>query len=174
MILNEAINLRSKGLLHFYANSKANYDVKSNSFTKAGSALREGDRVFDPDMPGKTRIMEVANLLFATQLSKEQLREGTDYDIVLPRETKARKFRLERADPQFDYYHFYPHETGAPEVTGRFSQIPAVFAEDMGRALPSDVEFDVGGSKKTLPYDEIAKKKFELDFSTTHVVLATG
>lgn len=174
MILNEAINLRSKGLLYFYSNSKASYDVRSNTFTKEGSSLREGDRVFDPATPGSPKIMEVSNLIFATQLPKEQLREGNDYDIVLPRETKARVYRLERADAEFDYYHFYPHESGSPEVTGRFNQIPAVFTKGKGRALPSEIEVDVEGAKKTLPYDKIAKTKFEVDFSTTHVVLATG
>jgi hypothetical protein len=172
MILNEIINLRAKGLLQFYSNSDVSYDAKTNTFTKTGRSLREGDRVFDPEFP--SRIMEVSDLRFATQLSKTEVQEGNDYDIVLPREIRARRYRLERADLEFDFFHFYPHEPGAPEVTGQFGRLPAVFRAGEGRSLPSDIHFYLDGKKQILSYDSIEDKKFRVDFSATHVVLAIG
>jgi hypothetical protein len=173
MLLNEIIKTRSKGLMYFYANSAIFYDPAKHIFTKEGGSLREGDRVFDPNSP-TPRIMEVSELVFATQLPKMSLQEGMDYDIVLPRETMARKYRLERADAEFDHYHFHPHEAGAPEVTGKYSRLPAVFDAGKGRSLPSDILFDVDGKKHKVAYDIAAATKWELDFSNEHVVLAIG
>jgi hypothetical protein len=173
MILNEIIKLRSKGLLFFFANSAIDYDATTHIFTKGGGSLREGDRVFDPDS-STPKIMEVLDLLFARQLAKADLREGMDYDIVLPRETMARKYRLERADVDFDHYHFHPHEPGAPEVTGGYSRLPAVFAAGKGSTLPSEVLFDVGGKQHKVAFDMVKDRKWELDFSNEHVVLAIG
>jgi hypothetical protein len=73
--------------LQFYSNSDVSYNAKTNTFTKTGRSLREGDRVFDPEFP--SRIMEVWDLQFATQLSQTEVQEGNEYDIVLPREIRA-------------------------------------------------------------------------------------
>ena len=77
-------------------------------------------------------------------------------------------------DSRFDWYQFAAHEPGVRDVTGSFSALPPLYLSGKGRVDPSGVIVDVNGSKRELPFDAVKEKKFRLDFSATHVIIASG
>ena len=172
MILDEIINLRSKDLLEFYADTKVLYDPISNAFSKKGDKLKPGDIVFDPE--DETKTIEVTGVTFARQLTKDAFVEGSDYDLILPREKTQRTYRLQKADPQYDFFQFVPLVPGSEEVTGSFSSLPSIFHKGEGRTDPVELLGKVNGKPTSFPFDGVKGKNFTVDFSTSHVVLATG
>lgn len=172
MILDEIINLRSKGLLHFYSDSKVKFDAVKGTFEKQGAHLKIGDRVFDA---GKdSDVMEVKDFVYPERVPVDALVEGTDYDIALPREKRVRNFRLVQMEKNFDWYHFTAHEPGINDVVGSFGVLPPVYMSGHGRVDPAGIIVDVNGSRRELSYDANKRKSFFLDFSRTHVMAAIG
>jgi len=170
MILDEVINLRSKELLHFYADSKIKADVVAGIFEKQGDALKIGDDVFDGD-----ELMKVVDFTHLSAATPQDLVAGQDYDIVLQREKKVRKFRLVQKDADYDWYQFESHEAGVRDVTGSYNNLPPVYLAGKGRTTPSAIIMeDIDGSRKELSFDAVEKKFFRMDFSRTHVVVALG
>ena len=172
IILDEIINLRSKELIHFYSDSKFEYEPDAGTFEKKGRYLKVDDRIFDA---GQGRaIMDVKGFVYNSRVTVEQLVVGSDYDIVLPREKQPRKFRLVQMDSSYDWYQFIAHEPGVKEVTGSFNKLPPVYLSGKGRVDPSGNIVEINGSKRELPFDAVKEKKFRLDFSATHVIIASG
>lgn len=172
MILDEIINLRSKGLLDFHSDSRFDYDPEADTFTKKGRALKEGDRMFDSG--DNLHIMEVKGFVYSSRVTVGQLVVGNDYDIVLPREKISRNFRLVQMDTGYDFYQFVAHEPGVKDVTGSYSALPPVYLSGKGRVDPTGIIVDANGSKRELPFDAVKEKTFRLDFSATHVIIASG
>jgi hypothetical protein len=172
MILDEMINLRSKELIHFYSGSKIDYDVLTGTFTKKGRSLQVGDRIFDGQDPQK--IMEVQGFVYNSRVTVNELAAGHDYDIVLPRETQVRRYRLVQMDRQFDWYQFSAHEPGVSDVVGSFRALPPVYTSGNGRVDPTGIDVDGNGSMNVLLFDEVKDKNMLLDFSATHVIVALG
>lgn len=152
MMLDAVIQLRSRDLLSYFAESKIEYKIPNN-FTKKGVHLKIEDEVLENGKNG--RMMVVKQFTYKSQVQKSQLVPGNDYDIVLPREKQARLFRLQESDPTKDWYHFVPHTPGVREVFGSFTSLPPVFLKGEGRVDPTDVVFTTGNSERSMPYDEI-------------------
>ena len=172
MILNEVINLRSKGLIHFYSDSKIEHDVLAGTFEKKGKSLKVRDRIFVNG--SDSEVMEVLDFLYPSRVPVDALVAGQDYDIALPREKRVRKFRLVQMDRRFDFYQFSSHEPGVREVSSSFGALPPVYLSGHGSIDPTHIVVDVNGSKRELPFDTIKEKKFRMDFSATHVIVGTG
>lgn len=173
MILDEVIKLQSRGLLEYHSKSKVSYEL-DGSFHKEGASLKVGDRFYDEESVG-TSIAVVKEILYETEVAKLELRQGEKYDLLLPREKGKRKFWLQEADPEIDFYHFVPVErSGVGDISGTYASLPPVFMEDRGRSDPSGIEVAIKDQRKTLSYDSVKKKSFRLDLSSTHVVLAIG
>lgn len=173
MILDEIINLRSKGLLYFYSGSSIDYNVDDGTFDKLGLSLKEDDVVFDPQDKSKT-LMEVTGFTYEARVTPDQMAVGKDYDIVLPREKVARKFRLVEMNAQSDWYVFNAHNPAIKDVTGSFNKLPPVYRQGEGRAEPTGIMVDVKGTSKKLIYDDVKEQTFRLDFSKSHVIVALG
>jgi hypothetical protein len=170
MILDEVINLRSKDLIHFFSDSKIEYDAIAGTFEKFGKSLKQGDVIFANEK--LSEIMEVKDYAYPKRLTARDLVVGQDYDIVLPRDKKVRSFRLVQMDDNADFYQF--SALGVKDVAGSFNALPPIYKSGQGRIDPSGIIVDVNGSLRELPFDANKDKKFRLDFSTSHVVVGTG
>lgn len=171
MMLDAVIRLRSRDLLSYFAESKIVYTIP-NSFTVKGSQLKVADEVFQGDKDSE--LMMVKKFLYKSQIEKDRLIPGSDYDIVLPREKQARLFRLQASDAVNDVYHFVPHTPGVRELFSSFGALPPIFHQGEGRVEPTTVVFSVGASERSVPYDSIKADSFQMDFTRSHVILAIG
>jgi hypothetical protein len=172
MILDELINLRSKGLLEFYTDSKVKYNALDCIFEKQGRAMKLGDRFFNA-----SEVVEVCDYVYPTRVAKEELAEGKDYDISLPREKRTRSYRLvtKRTTQDYDWYSFSCNERGFKDVSGSFGNLPPIYRKGEGRTDPATVVVETfNGTKKELTFDVIKEKLFVMDFSGTHVMAAIG
>lgn len=169
MILDEIVNLRSRDLMQYYTDSKINYDAVAGTFEKEGKFLKVEDRFVND-----AEVMQVRDFVFPSRVLANDLIEGKDYDITLPREKKVRSFRLIQMDTGFDWYQFSAHEPGVKDVSGSFRALPPIYLSGQGRVAPNSVIVDVNGSKREIPFDAIKDKKFRMDFTSTHVVVALG
>lgn len=169
MLLDEMINLRSKGLITFYSDSRVDYDALAGTFEKDGRCLKVGDRILKD-----SNIMEVQDFVFSARVLANALVKGIDYDILLPRERIVRSFRLIHVDQASDWYQFAAHEPGVKDVSGSFDALPPVYLLGQGRRDPSGIIVEANGSKRELSFDVCKDKKFRLDFSATHVMVALG
>jgi hypothetical protein len=172
IILDEIINLRSKDQIHFYSDSKFEYEPDAGTFEKKGRYLKVDDRIFDAGQG--LAVMEVKGFVYTSRVTVGQLVVWSDYDIVLPREKQPRKFRLVLMDSGYDWYQFVAHDAGVKEVTGSFGKLPPVYLSGKGRVDPSGIIVEINGSKRELPFDAVKEKTFRLDFSATHVIIASG
>ena len=168
MILDEIINLRSKGLLEYYTKTEVKYDALDCIFEKRGSAMQIRDR-----FNYKSDVVEVCELVYPTRAPIDALIEGQHYDIALPRAKKTIKFRL--VSKILDWYHFSSTVPGYNDVQGSYGNLPPIYLEGQGRLDPETfiVETETG-TKMELRFDEIAKEWLRLDFSGSHVMAAIG
>jgi hypothetical protein len=170
MILDEVINLRSKDLIHFFSDSKIEYDAIAGTFDKLGKSLKQGDVIFANE--NLTESMEVKDFNYPKRLAARELVVQQEYDIVLPRDKKVRSFRLVQMDHSADFYQF--SALGVKDVAGSFNALPPIYQSGQGRIDPFEIVVDVNGSLRKLPFDANKDKKFRLDFSSSHVVVGTG
>jgi hypothetical protein len=170
MILDEVINLRSKGLLEYYTDSKVKYNALETVFEKQGRAMKIGDRFFfDSD------VVEVCEYVFPARVSVDELVVGKDYDVALPREKRMQSYRLVTKRPDDDWYSFASNKPGFKDVVGSFGSLPPIYREGEGRIDPAAIVVQtLGGVKKELPFDLVEKKLYVMDFSRTHVMAAIG
>ena len=170
MILDEIINLRSKGLLEFYADSKVKYNALDCIFEKLGRTMKVGDRFFRG-----TEVLEVCDFMYPTRASVDVLVEGQYYDIALPREKSPIKYRLVSKRHDYDWYHFSPNVPGYKDVQGSYGNLPPIYLDGKGRLEPEAIVVETStGSKLELRFDEIKEESFVMDFSGTHVMAAIG
>jgi hypothetical protein len=173
MILDEVINLRSKKLLEYYSDSKIFYNVTKGLFEKEGASLKAGDLFFDTS--SVRNQYKVKEFRFRSSLTSNQLVVGQDYDIKLPREKEVHRFRLVEMDRSYDWYSFEAHEPGIRAVAGSFTNLPPVYRDGEGRVDPTDIIVEDKEQKTTeLPFEEVKKVGYELDFSASHVFVALG
>ena len=175
MIHFEIIKLCSKELLHYCAGSTIEYDVVTGTFKKKGQSLQVGDRIFNQEQDPQ-RIMEVLGFVYNSRVTVNELAQGQDYDIVLPRETQVRRYRLVQMDRQFDWYQFSAHEPGVSDVVGSFRALPPVYTSGNGRVDPTGIVVNVNGTAIELPFDAVKDEdeNVRLDYSASHVIVACG
>lgn len=173
MLLDEVINIRSKGLLHFYSDSAMTCYGDCGSFQKMGRSLKQGDLLYDPLV--ESGSLTVRSFVYEASLQPKHLVVGKDYDVIHPREKRVRCYRLVRADKDFDFYHLSPYEPGVRDISGGFSQLPPIFAKGCGRTDPVAIILENEDLvKKRWEFDAIKNQNFQLDVSNCHVVLALG
>lgn len=173
MLLDEVINLRSRGLLQYFSGSAMKVNEDLGTFEKKGRSLKIGDLLFDESKDGGT--LKVLDFIYESSMRSEDLVLGSDYDIVHPREKRVRCYRLVQMDIDFDWYQFSSYEPGVRDITGCFSQLPPLYARGCGRTEPTEiiVENDIH-MKRRLTFDSVKDTDFQLDVSKTHVILSLG
>jgi hypothetical protein len=171
MLLDEAINLRSKDLLSYYSDSKIKHNANDGTFEKTGRSLKIGDVVRDlPD----NKLLKVVGFAYESRLSSTDLVEGEYYDVAVARAKKICRCRLVEKNQTYDWYRFMSDD-GARDISGSFDQLPPVYQDGMGRIVPTQIAAEVNGSRQDfLSFDDVADKTFQLDMSDSHAVVAIG
>ena len=170
MILDEVINLRSKGLLEYYADNKVKYNALDTVFEKQGRSMKVGDRFYYD-----SEVVEVCDYVYPTRVSVDELVVGQDYDVALPREKEMNSFRLVTKRADDDWYSFASNTPGFKNVVGSFGNLPPIYVKGKGRIDPAAIVVQtLSGMKKDLSFDIVEKKWFVMDFSRTHVMAAIG
>ena len=172
MLLDEVINLRSKGLLSYFSDSPILCDDECLSFRKIGKTLRVGDVLYDDKK--QLGDVEVLDFEYEESLDKESFKVGEDYDIVHPRENRVRCYQLIQMDTDIDWYHFVPHDPAMKDISGSFAQLPQVYVKGCGRTEPSRIIMKNDECEESFEFDAIKDKEFMLDVSKSHVILALG
>lgn len=93
----------SKGLIGVYTDAKAQFDVTTNSLTKFGAALKQGDiilRKVDPNgYKSKTfHTWRIQKLIYYESLRPESLVYGEDYGIYIQSEQAVLPYKLVAKD----------------------------------------------------------------------------
>jgi hypothetical protein len=172
ILLDELINLQSKDLVEFFADSKVIYDPSSGKIEKVGRSLKVGDVVNEKN--GR-ETLTIIGFIYESSLNKDDLVEGMDYDIEVPRERRIRKFRLAVKVKAYEWYRFIAYEEGVREITGEFDELPPIYAAGRGRIEPSAISVEVKGKGATvLAFDAVADEQYNLDVSKSHVIFALG
>jgi hypothetical protein len=171
MLLDEAINLRSKDLLLYYSDSQIQHNVDDGTFEKTGRSLKIGDVVRElPD----NKLLKVVGFAYESRLSSADMVEGQYYDIAVARAKKICRCRLVEKNQTYDWYRFMSDD-GARDISGSFDQLPPVYQDGTGRIDPTQIAVEVNGSQQDfLSYDDVAEKTFQLDMSDSHAVVAIG
>jgi hypothetical protein len=174
MLLEELVRLRSKDLVHYYSDSKVEVDVHTGALKKKGGALKVGDLI-NPNGDGKN--WEVTGFTHNMSLKPHELTQGSAYDIVSPKDGKVHSYRLERADPSFDWYQFTAQDAGAADLEGKASEFQRIFTSGEGRSDPTGIMIECRGQKgetDTLDFDKSSKMFFDLDAVNSNVLIAYG
>jgi hypothetical protein len=173
MLLDEVINLRSKGLLSYFSDSPITCDEETRTFEKIGRSLKIGDLIYIDQEKGESN--SVCDFIYEKHLTAVDLVVGQDYDIVQPREKRVRCYRLVRMEQDFDWYQFSSFEPGIRDVSGSFRQLPPIFSRGSGRTDPTAVIFEnADGLRTKMDFDAIKEKSFRLDVSKSHVIVSWG
>jgi len=173
MLLDALIQLRSKGLVYYYAGTKTEYDVVTGVMRKQGGSLNEGDRIHVSD---SATVWEVKGFEFPKSLNPKELTEGQSYEIVAPRDRKVHQYRLARKDAVYDWYQFLPHDPDGETIGGSSGWLPPVFENGKGRVDPTGIIIESSKplQRKVLTYDEVKGHSFVVDLSSSHVIVAKG
>lgn len=103
MLHVEVSRLWSRGLVTVFTDSKAYYDVDTNSLIKYGENLKVGDVVKRKVDPAGRACREVHNwrvaeLTYTKPLGIDELRVGVDYGVYMSVDQVVRPFRLVGVD----------------------------------------------------------------------------
>jgi hypothetical protein len=173
MLLDEVINLRSRGLLNYFSDSPITCDEATRTFEKVGSSLKVGDLIQSDNEDEESKT--VCDFIYEKHLTVSDLVVGLDYDIVHPREKRVRCYRLVRIEQDFDWFQFSSFEPGVRDISGAFNQLPPIYACGKGRTDPKAVLFETAdGSRRKMSFDAIKNKTFRLDVSKSHVIVSLG
>jgi len=100
MLHVEVSRLWSRSVVTVYTDSKAHYDVESNSLTKYGENLKVGDlisRRVDEDgrpSPDKYHSWRVVELTYTEHLTIDDLRVGNEYGVFVRAHQAILPFKL--------------------------------------------------------------------------------
>ncbi|KAG7354351.1 hypothetical protein IV203_003707 [Nitzschia inconspicua] len=187
MLHVEVSRLWSKGVIEVFTDSKAEYDVNSNSLTKAGENLKVGDEILrrvDPDGKPSREYYRwiVRQLVYIPSLGLDDLRVGEEYVVYVQQDNAVLPFKLERVDLSTRSYFFKALKKNVPDIQADAYNLPSIYVKGTKRhADVSTVVFECAakGESKTNHRDvfnmnDIREEKFTLDVGHTHVVECIG
>jgi len=187
MLHVEVSKLWSKGLIECYTDSRAQYDLESNSLTKQGQHLKAKDQVLrrvDPQgrLSSKPFSWKVADFTYASPLSLVELIVGREYGLFNPTRNKILPFTLAALDSKTGTYTFKSQDPTVAVLKVNAENLPDIFEKGVERdgeitsmILESVQKSSLGGyTREELPMREIKKERFTLDVGHTHVVECIG
>jgi hypothetical protein len=187
MLHLEVSRLWSKGVIQCFTESKAKYDVASNSLTKVGEALKVGDKILvrvDPDgNPSATSISwTVVDLIYTQALGLDDLRVGEQYGVYIRARNAVLPFKLAGVDLQSRTYNFKALKKDVDDLKAPAHNLPSIYPK--GTTRHADIstiiiqctrESSAGGYvRDELPMKLVRKALFTLDIGNTHVVECIG
>ena len=174
MLHEEAIRLRSRGLMNYYTGSGIDFEVQKGFFSKNGATLKVGDNIRMDG--GRWRVI---GHLYPRPVRPDEVILGQEYDILFPRDERIATYRLVEAYPDFDFYGFAATEIqkGLPNaLQGPFNRFQ-IFPRGLASAEPHSVVFkrmDGRAEQETINFQSIKTKTFQLDVYDSHVLIAAG
>ena len=122
MLHIEVSRLWSKGLISVFTESKASYDVESNSVTKLGKTLKKGDFILRRvDAEGRRanedHSWEVTHVKFTESLTVDKLVLGGNYGIYVRNIQAIVPFRLVGINLDSQTYDFRSLEEGVADIS---------------------------------------------------------
>ncbi|KAL3916452.1 MAG: hypothetical protein SGILL_005172 [Bacillariaceae sp.] len=187
-ILHVAVSrLWSKGVIEVFTDSKAQYDVASNSLTKAGDQLKIGDEILrrvDPEgHPSKEYYRwKVQHLDYIQPLGLDDLRVGEEYVVYVQQENAVLPFKLAEVDLNTRLYNFKALKKKVANLQSPANNLPSVYPKGTKRhADVSTVIFECTAPNEAgknhrdqFHMNDIREDRFTLDIGHTHVVECIG
>jgi len=185
----QMVKLASRGLVQHDTNAGAQYDVKSNTLSKKGGALKLNDLVLRKVSPaGEPSLSDyswkVAALNLAETLSPADLVLGEEYAVYVPSERQVYPFKLVSVDLALHAYSFDPTRTdsGLEPISAVAEDLPYVYAKGVkahgeveSLMFESVLRQDRGKHcRQTMGFGELEKQVFQLDTGHCHVAEAIG
>ena len=187
MLHLEVSRLWSKGVIQCFTESKAKYDVASNSLTKMGEALKVGDKILvrvDPDgQPAATSFSwKVVDLVYTQALGLDDLRVGEGYMVYVRSRNAVLPFRLAGVDLQSRTYTFKALRKNVEDLKAPAHNLPSIYPKGTRRhadvskiIIECSKESSAGGYvQDELPMKLVRKALFTLDIGNTHVIECIG
>jgi len=183
----EVSRLWSKGVIGVVTETKAQYDVSSNSLTKLGEYLEVGDKILrhvDPNgNPSKEfHRWKITDILKAEALGIDDLRVGEEYGIYVREENAVLPFKLTEVDLQTRIYNFKSQKKKIEDVAATAHNLPSVYRKGNNYHADTDMvvitcvaKGDTGNFHCVrYPVDELRGQNFVIDIGHTHVVECIG
>ena len=187
MLHVEVSRLWSKGVIQCYTDSKAKYDVGSNSLTKMGEALKIEDKILRRVDPNGNRSTDhyswkVADLIFTQALGLDDLKIGKEYGVYIRLRNAVLPFKLTGVDLQTRTYSFKALKKGVDDLKATAHNLPSIYPKgttrhaDVNKIVIESVQKGSSGGnvREELPMSRVRKEKFTLDIGHTHVVECIG
>lgn len=174
MLHEEAIRLRSRGLINYYTGSGIDFDVQRGHFSKKGSTLKVGDNIRAENVRWR-----VIGHLYPRPVSATEAVLGQEYDILFSREERIATYRLVEAYPDFNVYGFAITQPliGLPNsLHGPFDRFQ-VFPKGLASIEPHSVvlkRMDGRPEQRTIDFQSVKEERFQLDVYDSHVLIAAG
>lgn len=186
MLHAEVSRLWSKGVIGVFTESKAQYDVASNSLTKSGEHLKLGDKILrrvDPNgNPSKEfHRWKISDILYAEALGIEDLRVGEEYGIHVKQENAIFQFTLIGVDLQTRTYNFKSQKKKIDSLAATTHNLPPIYPKGTSHADANMVVITCSAKGDTesfycehFPVDELKGQQFVVDIGYAHVVECIG
>ena len=187
MLHVEVSRLWSKGVIQCFTESRAKYDLASNSLVKQGEALKPDDLILRRVNPNGGRSNEqyswkVAKLIFTEPLRLEDLVIGQEYGVYIQLKNAVLPFRLTGIDLETNTYSFKALKDGIENIQTNAGSLPSVYPKgttrhaDVSKVVVECVQKGESGgySQEELTMKVIRKEKFTMDIGHTHVIECIG
>jgi hypothetical protein len=186
MLHAEVSRLWSKGVIGVFTESKAQYDVASNSLTKSGEHLKLGDKILrrvDPNgNPSKEfHRWKISDILYAEALGIEDLRVGEEYGVHVKQENAIFQFTLIGVDLQTRTYNFKSQKKKIDSLAATTHNLPPIYPKGTSHADANMVVITCSAKGDTesfycehFPVDELKGQQFVVDIGYAHVVECIG
>jgi hypothetical protein len=186
MLHAEVSRLWSKGVIGVFTESKAQYDVASNSLTKSGEHLKLGDKILrrvDPNgNPSKEfHRWKISDILYAEALGIEDLRVGEEYGVHVKQENAIFQFTLIGVDLQTRTYNFKSQKKKIDNLAATTHNLPPIYPKGTSHADANMVVITCSAKGDTesfycehFPVDELKGQQFVVDIGYAHVVECIG
>lgn len=187
MLHVEVSRLWSKGVIEVFTDSKAQYDVASNSLTKAGEQLKVGDAILrrvDPDGKRSKDYYRwiVRELEYIPPLGLDDLRVGEEYVVYVQQENSVLPFKLDKVDLSTRMYLFKSLRKKTADLQADALNLPSIYPKGTKRhADISTVVFECTAKGESdinhrdqFHMNDIREERFTLDIGYTHVVECIG
>jgi hypothetical protein len=174
LLHEEAVRLRSRGLINYYTGSGIKFDVEKGLLLKKGSELKLGDNI----RVNNTR-WRVYGHVYPLPLKKDEMEIDQEYDILFKEESCVGRYRLLELDAEHDYFASFVSTQNNELPTllqGPFSQFK-VFAKDTAKTEPNGIairRMDGKAEEGMLEFELVKDQTFPLDVFGSHVLVAAG
>lgn len=184
----EVSRLWSRGIISVYTDAKIQYDRDSNSMTKLGRNLKDGDVFLRSSESGASKVArsswKVTKLIYTQALKAQELEIGKGYGVWVRSEEKVLPYQLVDIDAEGMVYYFKSFSAGVEDFTANAQNLPSIYpagTRSKAHAYVDKVVVETtarGGNDspmvEVLSMDEIGNSKFTMDIGRTHVVEAIG